>query len=215
MDYNKLCLLKGINKNFFKNLNCSTAIENNNDNEMFNFFSSLFFLFFIGIIPIFVIYKFWNRKSKKTNKNKETTNKNKKTTNKNKETKNKNKEITTSSESCSEIESITELADTSQIFLKNDDVSKEKILEIVYSVISKDTVLSISNINKLVKNIKKNESMQEAYKKAKKIFNTFNHQTKNLPIYKQIISKLQQLPINHSKYDNIIILFLTISYAKL
>ena len=197
MDYNKLCLLKGINKNFFKNLNCSSTTEINNDSELLNFFGPVIFFLFIGLIPLFFIYKFWNRKFKKS--------KEKKT----------NKKSETSSETCSEIDSISEIAkDTSQLFIKNDDNTKEKMLEIVYSVISKDTILSVATINKLVKNIKNNESMQDAYKKAKKLYNTFNHQTKNLPIYKQIISKLQQLPINHSKYENIIILFLTISYAK-
>ena len=193
MDNNKLCLLKGINKNFFKNLNCSTNIDNN-DTEFFNFFSSFLFILFISIIPMFFIYKFWKIKSKKVKKI----------------------ETPISSDSSSfEMDSISEMEDTSHIFIKNDDVSKEKMLDIVYNVICKDTILSVSNINKLVKNIKNNKSMQDAYKKAKKLYNTFNHQTKNLPIYKQIISKLQQLPINQSKYDNIIILFLTISYAKL
>jgi len=231
-DYNKLCLLKNINKSIFKNLNCtSSVIQKDFFNDTYsNFISTIgiyIIVLFIVTIPVVLIYNCCNaqhNKKKQNNINKNNKDNNESETIENTEnTENAiDSDNTENSDSLEDTE-ITELSEDIFISNKNktkpeimnQEIDKDKLLNIVFGVISKNNILTIENINKLIKNIKNHDNMREPYKNAVRVYKTFDSSIKNSAIYKKIYNKLLQAKINKDKIDNIIILFMTISLSKL
>lgn len=243
-EYSKLCFLKNMNKSLFKNLNCTTQIHHESFSETYNSFLGTIgiyvFVLFILTIPIALLYNCCNKNSNKNKNKNKYENKTMEETEDNTELSSEDKNSINNTE-CNDCESNSSNSDSetklsNSIFLSNKELNKikqnntsmrvdaitgsvlldkEKILNILYNVISTNNILTIKNINKLINSVKTNNKMKHAYKKANELYKTFDNKTKMLSVYKNIVNKITNAKINIVKVDNVIILFMTIIISKI